>query len=105
MEVKDEWYEGTKLETILCLITHEDKVQLMDFQLITVASLQILFYLVTCTDFFGVQLNREKTSDVDVINFMLGNSDFAFVGRLFVKLFYVIHRNSYGVINLLLFHC
>lgn len=103
MEVQDEWYQGERLEGILCLTSHEEKMIETEIQEATVNALRILFYLVTSTDFFGVKFDREETYDVDIIQYMTNNLDFVFVGRLVIKLFYIIYLNSFHVRKLLLF--
>lgn len=70
------------------------------FQMDAVISLRVLFYLLTCTDFFGVQFNRESTHDVDILHFMSKNLDFSLVGRLLIKLTYIIDCNDVTVSRL-----
>lgn len=98
MVVQDSWYQGATLETILCLNSHENTmVQQGEFLRAAICTFRIMFCLLTHTDFFGVKFNRDETHDVDIVKFMSENSDFAFVGRLLIKLFYVIHRNGFLV--------
>lgn len=98
MEVEDEWYQGSKLESILCLMSHEDKLTQVEFQLAIFHSIRVVFYLLTCTDFFLFKLNREKTHDMYIIRFMLENPELMFTGKLLTKLSYIIRRNSFKVI-------
>lgn len=98
MEVQDEWYQGTTMESILCLISHEDQVQSLDSGKAAFISIRMMFFLLTCTNFFGKKLDRDKVYDVDIIRLMSADSDLIFFfGRLIIKLFYITCRNCYSV--------
>lgn len=99
MEVQEEWYQGATLESILYLNSREDKAATsqIEWSYIIIIPFRIMFFLLTHTNFFGVQFDRRDIHDVDIVNFMSQDSDFIFVGRLIMKLLYIICRNSYKV--------
>lgn len=100
--MRDEWYQGATLESILCLMSHEDQVKKSEWKRAVFIPLRIMFFLLTCTDFFGVKFNREETFDKDIISYMIKDLNCLFVGRLIIKLFYIIYHNSYNVISYIL---
>lgn len=101
LDVKTEWYERNSLESMLSLLSHEDKMKNNVCRIVTSIVVRMLFYTITHTNIFGVQCNRAEMHDADILSAMLANPDVIFTGKLLIKLGQIIGYNSYKVIVLI----
>lgn len=93
-----EWYQKPTLESILTLMSHENKFSKKNLMEIGMDVSWMLFILPCYTDFFGIQYDRDRLGDSEINRLLSQNPDVIFFGAMLFRVIMILCLNRQLVI-------